>query len=92
MSANRRAHTYAVRPSIGGPPIVTVTVDRQEQLLIVQTTRGDMTLDIITARALWMVICEAVYEQHSVRPHGPTLVLECDRGTGRPVALCRDER
>lgn len=52
---------------------------------------GDtITLDTVTARAMWMIIQEAVYGERSSRPDGPNLTLECDRGTGRPITVRRD--
>lgn len=52
---------------------------------------GDtITLDTVTARAMWMIIQEAVYGERSLRPDGPNLTLECDRGTGRPITVRRD--
>ena len=47
-------------------------------------------MDVVTARAMWIIIHEAVYHERSVRPDGSTLTLECDRGTGRRVKVRRD--
>lgn len=89
--ANQRTHTYQVRPAIGGPPILTSTVDRQAATITTAAASGDtITMDVITARAMWITIHEAVYEQRSLRPDGPTLTLQCDRGTGRPITVRRD--
>ncbi|MGH3734070.1 MAG: hypothetical protein ACRDT6_00320 [Micromonosporaceae bacterium] len=92
MSGHRRAHTYAVRPSIGGPPILTAVADRQSELLILQIPSGEFALDVVTARACWMLISEALYQERSVRLSGPILTLECDPGTGRPSVVRRDGR
>lgn len=90
---NQRTHTYLVRPSIGGPAVVTCTVDRQARTITATVADGGtITMDLVTARAMWITIHEAVYEQRSLRPDGPTLTLQCDRGTGRTVAVRRDAR
>ncbi len=90
---NKRTHTYHVRPSIGGPPLLTSTVDRQAGTITATTVDGStITLDVTTARAMWIVIHEAIYEQRSLRPDGPTLTLQCDRGSGRVVRLRQDGR
>ncbi|MGH2601340.1 MAG: hypothetical protein ACRDJ9_18375 [Dehalococcoidia bacterium] len=88
---NQRAHNYEVRPSIGGPPVVSVTVDRQAGILTA-TLAGSRTvrLNALEARAMWIVIHEAVYEQRSLRLEGPTLTLTYDRGTGRAVIVRRN--
>ena len=87
---HRRMHTYAIRPSIGGPPVLTTIVDRRAGLLTIEITGAEaVTVDVTTARAMWMTIQEAVYEQRSLRPDGPTLTLEIDRGTGVRVARRR---
>lgn len=89
---NQRSHTYVVRPAIGGPPVTTTTVDRHLGRLTIALTGGStFTLDVVAARAVWITIHEAVYEQRSLVPDGPTLTLECDRGTGRPVTVRRDQ-
>ncbi|MGH3647081.1 MAG: hypothetical protein ACRDTM_07885 [Micromonosporaceae bacterium] len=89
--SNLRTHIYQVRPSIGGPPVLSVTVDRQSGMLTVAATDGwTIRLDVVMARALWIVIQEAVYERRSLRSDGPTLTLSFDRGTGRMDALKRD--
>ena len=88
---HQRTHTYLVRPSIGGPPVLSVSVDRRAGSITVATADGGtITLDVVTARAMWIVIHEAVYEQRSLRSDGPTLTLQCDRGTGRTVTVRRD--
>lgn len=88
---HQRTHTYVVRPSIGGPPLLTTTVDRQARTITAIMSDGDtITLDTVTARAMWMIIQEAVYGERSLRPDGPNLTLECDRGTGRPITVRRD--
>ena len=88
---NQRAHTYEVRPSIGGPPVLTVIVDRQAGVLNATLDGGGaVTMDVVAARAMWIVIHESVYEQRSLRPDGPTLTLTHDRGAGRAVTLRQD--
>ncbi len=84
---NQRTHTYEVRPSIGGPPVLSVSVDRQTETLTATTKGRKITLDVATARALWIVIQEAVYQERSLRPDGSMLTLAFDRGTGRLVAV-----
>jgi len=88
---HQRTHTYQVRPSIGGPPVLTATVDRKGATITATAADGGtITLDVVTARAMWIVIHEAVYEQRSLRSDGPTLTLQCDRGTGRTVTVRQD--
>lgn len=87
---NQRNHIYRVRPSIGGPPLLTSTVNRHEQTISLIGTGTDATLDVVTARAFWITISEAIYEKRSLRPDGPTLTLECDFGTGRARTVRRD--
>lgn len=88
---NQRTHIYVVRPGIGGPPVLTSTVDRQAGTITATVADGGaITMDVITARAMWIVINEAVYQERSLRADGPTLTLECDRGTGRSVTVRRD--
>lgn len=88
---NQRMHTYHVRPSIGGPPVLSVTVDRQAGMINATLMDGRaVALDVAAARAMWIVIHEAVYEQRSLRPDGPTLTLTWDRGTGRAVIMRQD--
>ena len=90
---NQRTHTYAVRPSIGGPAVLISTVDRQAGTITAAASDGrSITIDVVTARAMWITIHEAVYEERSLRADGPTLTLECDRGTGRTVTVRRDTR
>jgi hypothetical protein len=55
-----------------------------------QRRRAAIMMDVVTARAMWIIIHEAVYHERSVRPDGSTLTLECDRGTGRRVKVRRD--
>lgn len=74
---NQRTHTYQVRPSIGGPPVLSATVDRQAGTITATTGDGrTITLDVTTARAIWVVIQEAVYQERSLRTAGPTLTLQ----------------
>lgn len=88
---NQRTHTYQVRPAIGGPPVLSVTVDRQAgQMSATLADGGAVTLDVVTAQAMWIVIQEAIYQQRSLRPEGPTLTVQHDPGTGRTVALRRN--
>ncbi|MGH3735627.1 MAG: hypothetical protein ACRDT6_08395 [Micromonosporaceae bacterium] len=88
---NQRVHRYEVRPSIGGPPLLAVSVDRQAGTLTATAAdRPSVTLDVATARALWIVINEAVYQERSLRPDGSMLTLTCDRGTGRAVTVGRN--
>lgn len=88
---HKRMHTYQVRPSIGGPPVLSVTIDREAGAIVATTVDGGtITLGVVTARAMWIVIQEAVYQQRSLRPDGSTLTLQFDRGTGRTVAVRRD--
>ncbi|MGH3738702.1 MAG: hypothetical protein ACRDT6_24345 [Micromonosporaceae bacterium] len=47
-------------------------------------------MDVPTARAMWICLQEAMYEGRSLRPDGPMLTLQCDRGTGRPITVRRD--
>jgi len=85
---HQRTHTYLVRPSVGGPPVLTATVDRDGATITATAADGGtMTLDVTAARAMWIIIHEAVYEQRSLRSYGPTLTLQCDRGTGRTVTV-----
>ncbi len=88
---NQRTHTYQVRPSIGGPPVLSTTVDRQAGTITLRAPEGaSLTLDVVTARAIWITIQEAVYEGRSLPADGPTLTLQCDRGTGRTVVVRRN--
>lgn len=88
---HQRTHTYVVRPAIGGPPLLTATVDREAGTITATAAGGAaITLDVVTARAMWITISEAVYAERSLRADGPTRTLECDRGTGRVVSLRRD--
>lgn len=87
---NQRNHTYRVRPSIGGPPVLTSTVNRRERTITLHGNGADATVDVVVARALWIIISEAIYEKRSLDPDGPTLVLECDPGTGRASTMRRD--
>lgn len=87
MTGNRGDHTYTIRPSIGGPPVLTTVVDRNAETLTFTTGSGEtFTVDVTTARAVWMTIQESVYEERTLRPDGHMLTMEVDRGTGRPVA------
>ena len=91
MMGNQRMHSYDVRPSIGGPPVLSVSVDRQAgEMTATLADGGVVTMDVTAARALWIVIQEAIYQQRSLRADGPTLTLQCDRGTGRVVTVRRD--
>jgi hypothetical protein len=90
---NRRTHTYRVRPAIGGPAVLTSTIERQNGTITATAANGGtITMDVLTARAMWITIHEAVYEQRSLLADGPTLTLECDGGTGRSVVVGRDTR
>lgn len=90
---NQRTHTYEVRPSIGGQPVLSASVDRQAGVVNARLASGDtVTLDVVDARALWIVIHEAVYERRSLSPVGPTLTLTWDRGSGRAVVMRQDAR
>ncbi|MGH3713712.1 MAG: hypothetical protein ACRDT4_09675 [Micromonosporaceae bacterium] len=84
---NRRAHTYTIRPSIGGPPILTTVVDRNAKTLTFTTASGEtLTVDVPTARAMWITIQESVYQQRSLEPDGSMLATAVDRGTGQSTA------
>lgn len=88
---HQRTHIYEVRPSIGGPPVLTSVVNRQAGTITVRAASGDgMTLDVVTARAVWITIREAVYEQRSLHSNGPAITLRCDWGNGRQVTVRRD--
>lgn len=89
--AHQRNHVYEVRPAIGGPPVVSTTVDRTSGRLTILVDGNSLVLDVVAARAVWITIHEAVYEQRSLVPDGPTLTLECDRGNGRPITVRRDQ-
>lgn len=90
---HQRTHIYEVRPAIGGPPVLSAPVDRQAGVLNVRLASGaTVTLDAVDARALWIVIHEAVYERRSLSPIGPTLTLTWDRGSGRAVVMRQDAR
>ncbi|MGH2603296.1 MAG: hypothetical protein ACRDJ9_28425 [Dehalococcoidia bacterium] len=68
-----------------------MTVDRQAGVIFATTSEGhEMVLDVTAARAMWIVIQEAVYQQRSLRPDGPTLTLTYDRGIGRAVTVRQD--
>lgn len=83
---NRRPHIYAIRPSIGGPPILTTVVDRNARTLTFTVASGEtLTVDVQTARALWITIGEAVYHERSLTPDGSMLTTTVDRGTGKPT-------
>lgn len=93
MPGHRRAHTYTIRPAIGGPPVLTATVDRTAATVTMTTASGEkLTVDVTTARAMWMTFQAAVYDETSLPADGPRLALEVDRGTGRPVAERRRHR
>ncbi|MGH3736242.1 MAG: hypothetical protein ACRDT6_11570 [Micromonosporaceae bacterium] len=84
---NRRDHTYTIRPSIGGPPILTTVVDRNAKTLTFTTAnRETLTVNVATARAMWITIQESVYQERSLAPDGSMLTTTVDRGTGQPTA------
>ncbi|MGH3737110.1 MAG: hypothetical protein ACRDT6_16070 [Micromonosporaceae bacterium] len=84
---SRRAHMYTVRPSIGGPPILTTVVDRNAGTLAFTTASGEtFTVDVPTARAMWITIQQAVYDGRSLEPDGSMLTTALDRGTGQRPA------
>ncbi|MGH3734142.1 MAG: hypothetical protein ACRDT6_00695 [Micromonosporaceae bacterium] len=70
--------------------MLTSTVDREAETITATFGAEAITFDVVTARAVWITINEAVYAERSLRADGPTLTLECDRGTGRVVSLRRD--
>lgn len=56
---HQRTHIYQVRPAIGGPPLLTSTVDRQAGTITATVADGGaVTMDVVTARAMWIVINE----------------------------------
>lgn len=60
-------------------------VDLAAQTVTVELPdRTRTTLDVVTARALQMVLAAAVYS--SLRPVGPYLVLDRNHGDGWPAA------
>ncbi|MGH3737850.1 MAG: hypothetical protein ACRDT6_19895 [Micromonosporaceae bacterium] len=60
---------------------VRATVDRHRAAITVELPDGSRTtLDVVTARALYMVLWESVYS--SLEPSGPYLRLERNTGEG----------
>ncbi|MGH3729215.1 MAG: hypothetical protein ACRDTU_10750 [Micromonosporaceae bacterium] len=82
--AKQRSHTYSIRPAVGGPPVLTTTVDHEARTLTMTTADGtSFTADVTLARAIWMTIQAAVYDERSLQADGPTLTLQYERGAPR---------
>ncbi|MGA8113861.1 MAG: hypothetical protein WCA46_09385 [Actinocatenispora sp.] len=77
MNQDAAQHEYRVLSVDGEPtePLVRATVDLDSATLAVQVPDGPrISIDVVTARALYMLLGEAVY--CSLAPTGPFLRLE----------------
>ncbi|MGH3734474.1 MAG: hypothetical protein ACRDT6_02455, partial [Micromonosporaceae bacterium] len=76
-------HEYRVRPVAEEPTpvLVRVVVDLPAKTLTVEWASGARaTFDVVTARALYMALSEAVYG--SLEPEGPYLRVESNSDRG----------
>ncbi|MGH3737731.1 MAG: hypothetical protein ACRDT6_19280 [Micromonosporaceae bacterium] len=74
-------HEYRVVHGPGDTVSLRTTVDLRGRTLTVELPGGTRTtLDVITARALYLTLGQAVYE--SLEPDGPWLRLQRNTGTG----------
>jgi hypothetical protein len=80
MRDRESLHEYRIRLGNAGREVRAV-VDRRNQMITLELPEGPrVTVDVVTARAAYMLLHQAVYA--SLEPTGPYLRLESNCGTG----------
>ncbi|MGH2604364.1 MAG: hypothetical protein ACRDJ9_33870 [Dehalococcoidia bacterium] len=81
MTPEDTVHEYRIRLDDTGHEVVRATVDRPAQTITLELPNGLRdTIDVVTARAVCMLLHEAVYS--SLEPVGPFLRVERCAGDG----------